>query len=236
MRLLCLETATSAAAVSLVDKDRVLAEVVASTDRHHTESLLPAASAVLEAAGWKVADLEGVVVDIGPGLFTGLRVGVTTARSLAMAAGISIIAVTSLEVLANDPATVGAEQVLSIVDARRGELFIQTFEGPFGDRRAVGSPEIVTPEALVDDVSSWDLSQKICCVGDGALRHRDALQGLGSVHLAEVVIPSPGVAGRLAMTKAFSDPVSVVPLYLRDPDAVANFTVAHSTAPPSSGS
>jgi tRNA threonylcarbamoyladenosine biosynthesis protein TsaB len=229
MKLLCLETATSAAAVSLVDESGVHGEVIASTDRHHTESLLPAATVLLAEAGWSLGDLDAVVVDIGPGLFTGLRVGVTTARSLAMAAGLGLIAVTSLEVLADDPVVTGADRVVSIVDARRGELFVQTFTGPAGDRRATDGPSIVTPEALLGLVGSLASAQPVVCVGDGALRHREALGGLGAVTLAEVAVPSPGVAGRLAMTRSLVDPVSVIPLYLRDPDAVVNFTVAHST-------
>ena len=133
MRLLGLETATTAAVVALIDGDSTR-ELVATTDRRHTETLLPAVSTVLAEAGL------AVVIDVGPGLFTGLRVGVSSARSLAAAAGIPLFSVTSLEVLAADPRTPEDGTVLSIVDARRGEVFVQCFTGPRSSRRAMAPP------------------------------------------------------------------------------------------------
>ena len=87
MKLLALETATTAGAVALSVDGHLVGELVTTTHREHAETLLPGAAALLAEAGLSPAELDAVVVDLGPGLYTGLRVGVSTARSLAMAAG-----------------------------------------------------------------------------------------------------------------------------------------------------
>ena len=229
MKLLALETATAAGAVALVLDGTVAAEIVTTTTRQHTETLLPAAVKLLAGVGLVVGDLDAVVVDVGPGLFTGLRVGVATARSLALSAGIGLEAVTSLEVLAADPATEGASSVIALVDARRGEVFAQHFAVTGDQRHPRGEPAVLRPDAL----GAWAVSVepeagRLVIVGDGAVRYAEAAQVLGGEILSSVTIPSPGVAALLVERRGRRGPApeSVVPLYLRDPDAVANFTVA----------
>ena len=105
MKLLCIETATPAGAVAIVVDGTVLGERVVTNDRQHTETIIPATKELLGGAELTPGDLDGIVVDVGPGLFTGLRVGIATARSLAFATGTVLYPVSSLEVLANDPAS-----------------------------------------------------------------------------------------------------------------------------------
>ena len=219
---LVLETATTAAAVAVLDDAEILAERVASDDRHHTESLLPAAAELLGSHGLSVNRVGRVVVDVGPGLYTGLRVGLATARSLASARGIGLIGLTSLEILAADPRVAQHDRVTAIVDARRGEVFAQCFEIVGSRPTAAGEPMVLRPEALAERLAERDV-----LVGDGAVRYADVLGAQGAT-IVDLTMPSPGVAGRLAAVAAIppSDPHGVVPLYLRDPDAVANFTVA----------
>lgn len=225
MRLLGLETATTAALVALLDGD-TRRELVATTDRRHTETLLPAASALLAEAGHTVADLDGVVIDVGPGLFTGLRVGVSTARSLAAAAGLPLFSVTSLEVLAADPRTPDDGTVVAIVDARRGEVFVQCFRGPREWRRPEAPPIVCRPDELTALVAG--LAGEVVAVGDGARRYGDVLMSRGIEVVEAIEFPSALVACRLVREEARSPrPIDeVVPLYLRDPDAIANFTIA----------
>jgi tRNA threonylcarbamoyladenosine biosynthesis protein TsaB len=227
MRLLALETATPAGAVALRAEGRSLGEVVTTTSREHTETLLPGALELLGAAGLSLASLDAIVVDVGPGLFTGLRVGVATARSLAMAVGVGVIGVSSLEVLAADPALGEATEVLSVVDARRGEVFAQRFSGSGPARRAIRDPVVLAPEQL-GTLLEAPAGAVLTAVGDGALRYQDLLEALGVEVLGSVTLPSPAVAAALAEGRGQPPlpPASVVPLYLRDPDAVANFHVA----------
>ena len=219
MRLLALETATPAGAVALRVDGRSLGEVVTTTSREHTETLLPGATELLDAAGLSLSALDAIVVDVGPGLFTGLRVGVATARSLAMAVGIGVIGVTSLEVLAADPTLGDATEVLAVVDARRGEVFAQRFSGTGTDRRAVAEAAVLVPERLGSLLEAGS-GATITAVGDGATRYREQLEALGARVLDSVTLPSPAVAAALAEERGLPplSPESVVPLYLRDPD------------------
>ena len=223
MITLVLETATTAAAVALLDDGELLAEMVASDDRHHTESLLPAAAELLGGLGLSVGQIDRVIVDVGPGLFTGLRVGLATARSLAVARGIGLIGLTSLEILAADPRVEAETHVTAVVDARRGEVFAQRFVVGGVRPEPVGDPLVITPTGLAERLAGTSG----VLVGDGALRYADILGSTGAT-IVELAMPSPGVAGQMADAASITpvDPVVVVPLYLRDPDAVANFTVA----------
>lgn len=218
---LALETATPAAAVAVVIDGHVAAEEVASTDRHHTEALLPCAQRLLGGLGISPSELGGVVVDVGPGLFTGLRVGVATARSLAAASGLGIVGLSSLAILATDPSVAGAEEVCCVVDARRGEVFAQSFAaGPEG-RVAIDEARVLAPEALAAELAGSGRA----VVGDGALRHAELFAGL---EVSTVAHPSPAVAGIMADSGRHGavEPAALLPIYLRDPDAVANFRVA----------
>lgn len=221
MILLAFETATTAAAVAVLRDGEVVGEVVASNDRHHTESLLPAAAQLLGSIGASPNEIDAVVVDVGPGLFTGLRVGVATARSLAVARGLPLVGLSSLEILASDSAIEDDELVTAVVDARRGEVFAQTFGLQGGVRQAVDAPRVLSPADLAAELAN----EPRTLVGDGAARHAEAFS---SHRIVDVVIPSPAVAGLMAVKRSLPgiDPTMVVPLYLRDPDAVANFTVA----------
>ncbi|MEI8051695.1 MAG: tRNA (adenosine(37)-N6)-threonylcarbamoyltransferase complex dimerization subunit type 1 TsaB [Actinomycetes bacterium] len=229
MKLLCLETATSAAAVALVVDGVRIAEEIPSTQRHHTETLMASVASILDAAGMSLRSLDGIVVDIGPGLFTGLRVGLATARSLAATTEVALYCTTSLEALAADPRAHEFDSVLSVVDARRGEVFVQAFGGSVnGVRESIGAPALVTPEILA--AMGTQLVGSAALVGDGALRYAAMVSGVTVIE--DVIVPSPASAGVLVERdrRAPVDPMVALPLYLRDPDAVANFTVAAQVA------
>lgn len=228
MKLLALESATSAGAVALVVDGTVRDERIATTTREHTETLLPTIAALLADAGMRPQDLDAIVIDVGPGLFTGLRVGVATARSLAASSGCSLVAMSSLEILAADPRAGDASTVISLVDARRGEVFAQAFTRSDHEIRACDVPRVLRPEHLGEWAKSLLLSDDECVVvGDGAQRYGDAASAIGVVQ-ETITIPSPAVAAQLAEARALvgSAPETVLPMYLRDPDAVANFAVA----------
>jgi tRNA threonylcarbamoyladenosine biosynthesis protein TsaB len=221
MKLLAFETATTAGAVALRSEGVTLGEVVTTTERLHTETLLPAALGLLKEADLDLSDLDAIVVDRGPGLFTGLRVGVATARSLASATGASLEAVTSLEVLARDPKADGAGRVLCALDAARGEVFVQIFKGG----RSLLGPAVLRPEA----VGPWcEAEGPLDLVLGGAMDRYGEVLGTLAADIASLSIPSPAVAAAIVEERGLrhEDPTLVVPLYLRDPDAVANFTVA----------
>jgi len=200
--LLAIETATDMVGAALLRDDGGGAERMHLGGRAHAELLAPAIEEVCALSGCTVADLDVVAVDIGPGLFTGLRVGVATAKALAQALGIGVLGVGSLDVLAAAAggAAAGGEgpvgAIAAVVDARRGEVFVAAYRfdraggpDPVPGRSAdvpvdpqsvrLDRVEPMAPEAAVD----WLLEVAadagvVTVVGDGAVRYRPLL----SVH------------------------------------------------------
>lgn len=195
----------------------VLAEQRISTDRRHAEELTPMIVAALAEASGRagrsidINDVDRFAVDVGPGRFTGLRVGLATVRTLAFASGTTVTGVSSLEALA--AAHPGAT-VTAVIDARRAEVFQQRFVvAASGVPQALGTPLVGDPAAFVDQVASDDL-----VVGDGADRYGD-LYGTRRLPGRE---PSPTVIAALAAGRPGVDGHLVVPQYLRDADVQIN--------------
>jgi tRNA threonylcarbamoyladenosine biosynthesis protein TsaB len=223
VQLLAFDTATPATAVALALPDgRVL------TRRHepgegerpgHMAELLPLAQALLAEAGIAWPALDRLAVGVGPGTFTGLRIGVATARALAHAHDIPLVPVSTLRSLAagaegQDPA--GAP-VLAVLDARRGEAFAAAWGT---GEQALLPPAALTPDALVQAVSA--LPSAPLAVGDGALRFRQQLEAAGAVVPADGSLlhrVDAAVHCRLAAVQEPAARDAVLPTYLRLPDA-----------------
>jgi len=177
----------------------------------HARELMPAIADVMERADVDYTDLNAVAVGVGPGTFTGLRIGVATARALAHANGLRVHGISSLEALAHG---IEAELRLPLIDAKRGELFAALYEG--GEER--WPPFAATPEALVERLRKDALT--VTAAGDGSLRFRDQLEAGGIV-----VGPAGSHAVRalhicrLAARVPASSPDAILPNYLREPDA-----------------
>ena len=140
--LLALETATDLVGAAPCDRDGGVAERSHLGGRAHAELLAPAIEEVCALSGCTLADVDAVAVDVGPGLFTGLRVGVATAKALGQALGLGVLGVSSLDVLAAGaveaaPVT-GRARVVAVVDARRGEVFAAAYALRPGRRRPDG--------------------------------------------------------------------------------------------------
>ena len=184
----------------------------------HARQLLPLASALLDRAGLHFADVERIGVGVGPGTFTGLRIGVATARALAQGSGAQVAAVSTLRALA--AATDHHGPVLAVLDARRGEAFAAAY-APGGEELL--APVAVRPEALAGLVEDRpEPPADWLAVGDGALAFRDQLEP------AAIAVPADGHPShrvsavaicRLASTSAPVARDALVPDYVRLPDA-----------------
>jgi len=235
--------------VALVRADGGSAERIHEGGRAHAELLVPAIEEVCAVSGCTVAQVDRIAVDIGPGLFTGLRVGVATAKALAQALGIGVLGVSSLDVLAAATAgrigPGGDGPVVSVVDARRGEVFAAAYRfdraGDPGDRRPgpidPGSVrddrlEPIDPEALV----AWLLilgeeAGPVTVVGDGAVRYRRLLSANPSLDLGwaeELAAPPPLTLADLARRRLAAGIRAVsagelLPDYRRPADARINW-------------
>jgi len=219
--LLAIETATPRCSVALGDEGGVLASSSVNRDRRHVEALVPAIAAACRAAGVALEDLDALAVDVGPGLFTGMRVGIATAQGLALALGVPIHPVSSLDVLAH-PLRHAGRPVAAVVDARRGEVFVSLHHHGV----ALTAPSTTAPDAVAEELATHGLC---LATGDGAVRHRDVLEAAGLVEVV-AAMPSAEAALELALAARAAgvpglDPADVEARYLRRPDARANFTV-----------
>lgn len=233
--LVAIETATETVGVAVRTVAGVQAELTLAGRRRHVETLTPALEHLLEQLDLVPRDLGVIGVDIGPGLFTGLRVGVAAAKGLAQALGIGLVGATSLDILTAGAAEAGLRGlILSCVDARRGEVFAAVHEVDVvgvapGVRLA---PGLFAPAELVAALDEF-AGETVHAVGDGALRYADVLRAVPGTDpdAPGLAFPPPGtllnmVQARLDAGKPPDEPAAVVPLYMREADAVANFARA----------
>jgi tRNA threonylcarbamoyl adenosine modification protein YeaZ len=203
--LLGLDTATPAVTVALHDGGQPLAQLVTVDSHRHAELLAPAIAKVVADAGASPHDLTGVVVGVGPGPYTGLRVGLVTARVLGAALGIPVYGLCSLDVIAADVVTGG--DFLVATDARRRELYWACYDST--GRRTVG-PEVSRP-ALIP-VSG------LPAAGEGPMLYPEVLpDGLGPAYPAAATLCRIAVAA-LKADDAGERLLPPEPLYLRRPD------------------
>ena len=230
-----IETATETVGVAVRTPDGVEAEFALSGRRRHVETLTPALEHLLDQVGLVPGDLGVIAVDIGPGLFTGLRVGVAAAKGLALALDIGVVCATSLDVLTAAAAEVAPRGlVLACVDARRGEVFAAARELD-QDGRTVAeplAPALWAPGELAAAIDRL-AGAPVYAVGDGAQRYGDVLAQAAGVHIVTPALsfPPPSTLLRVALARlergeAPVDAASVVPLYMREADAKSNYVQA----------
>jgi tRNA threonylcarbamoyladenosine biosynthesis protein TsaB len=212
MRVLAIETSTSLASVALVEGGRLVLARAHERPKQSAERLLPMIAEVLAEAGWQKADLERLGVSVGPGSFTGLRVGIACAQGLALGLGIPLLGVTSLRALARAvPASVPGVRC-PLLDARRREVFA----GGYAD--TAGCPEVLAPLAVLASAARESLSAQlpgpVVWIGSGA-----SLAGIEpSFASPETLEPSAHAVGLLAEELDPAD-CPPVPVYVRDAGA-----------------
>ena len=209
MLILALDASTPVTTVALARENgrEVLAEI-SVTARGASETLLPAVHAALELAGEDLGSVERVLAGVGPGTFTGIRIAAATARALSAGTGIPLSKNSTLDALAA-PARSYSGDVLAVLDARRGQVFARRYSeaGP------TTGIYCLTPEEL--SVEGGPL-----VVGDGAVRYRGALSGLGRIPPEDSPLHRVTAVGHVI--SADLSPVSpdeLVPIYVREPDA-----------------
>jgi tRNA threonylcarbamoyladenosine biosynthesis protein TsaB len=214
VNVLGLDTSTDASTACVLREDGEHFEIVTEPgSRAHARELMPAAAAVMERAGLDWGDLQAIAVGIGPGAYTGLRIGIATARALAQATGLELRPVSSLAALARG---IRDELALPLIDARRGELFAALY----GQGEERWPAFAATPAAVAERVNAEGISP--LAAGNGSVRFRGVLEAAGirvepdgsrahevrALHVCELaagVSPAP--------------PEAVLPDYLRVPDA-----------------
>lgn len=222
--VLALESATSVVGCAVGGAGGALAAAWSARGRRHAESLAPQIEFVTRQAGVALGELAAIAVDVGPGLYTGLRVGVTTAMTMAHALHIPVVEVASTDVIAEE---VGpqASRIDVAIDARRGEVFHAAYEPDGGALSRISDPAVVTPAELRSILGA--VGGTVVLAGDGAQAHPDVLGVGAGVRHADVVHPRADVLVRMAAARLGAGdttaPELVRPRYLRRPDAVAKW-------------
>jgi tRNA threonylcarbamoyladenosine biosynthesis protein TsaB len=241
------DTSTSATAVALRLADRRAIEArddpLAGAHPGHATRLLEMAEELLAGAGVAWRELDRIAVGLGPGTFTGLRVGIATARGLAQSLAVELVGVSSLRALAREAlaedgagaqalaAHASAGAVLSVIDARRGEAFAAAYaSGEAGAPRELTSPRAIAPAGLADVLAEAEQVGGVpeprhsgwLAVGDGAVRFREQLESAGAVvapdgsplhRLHAVAVCELGVLEHPVLVQ------EILPDYRRRPDA-----------------
>lgn len=223
MLLLAIDTATAQVGVAIGDDGDVLSEVRIVGGRRHAEQLAPAIQFVTRESGVELDQLAAIAVGIGPGLFTGLRVGVTTATVMAQALHVPVIDVPSLDLVAY-PLRHVDRMIVTALDARRGEVFHARYRPVPGGVQRDGSYCVGTVAALVAELEAG--GEEVLLAGDGVALHREEFATLERSELAGPQFAAPSVAALVELATArfereqFSPPWEVRPMYLRESDAV----------------
>jgi len=213
--LLAIDTATSAITVALHDGESVLAESSTLDARRHGERLAPGIVEVLARAGRTAADVSAVVAGTGPGPFTGLRVGLVTARTFAFARGIPVFGVCSLDALAHqawrgDVTGLGKSCVVA-TDARRKEVYWARYDITTCGVVRRGEPMVAKAETILEEVRGLPV------VGRGGLLYAESF----GPRLGPLDVSAGALADLAARTLAAGEKLPAAdPMYLRRPDAI----------------
>lgn len=224
MKLLTIQTATPAGSVALTDGRRLLGELFLDVRRPHGEWLLGIVDQLLGRAGMTANDLDGFGVTIGPGSFTGLRVGLATVKGLALATGRPVAGVSTLRTLAMQ-APHAAMPVCALLDARKKEVYAGAFAWQDGLPRALAPERVLPPERLLGEVAGPTLF-----IGDGATVYRTLIArqlGPGAHFLPAVYEPPRAAHAALLALELFEagearPAAEVNPVYIRPSEAELN--------------
>ena len=226
MIILGIETATLQVGCAIGAQEGVLGSFHAARGRHHAETLTPAIQFTCAQARIGLSEVSTVAVDIGPGLFTGLRVGIATGKAMAMALRVPMIGLSSLDLLAY-PVRWSSRLIVPVIDARRGEIFWAYYRQVSGGVQRMSEYKVGKAEDLAADLMAH--KEEALLVGDGSIRYADAFIDLENIETAGLgnAYPSAAALVELAQPRAlredFIQPSELKPLYLRKSDAEINW-------------
>jgi tRNA threonylcarbamoyladenosine biosynthesis protein TsaB len=217
--ILGIETSTPQASVAIGSEQGVVASALVSRGAGPNEFLLPAIRFCLDEAGLGFRNLGGIAVSLGPGLYTGMRIGVATAKALAQTLSVPIVGMASLDLLAYD-VRYSPRTICAVLDARRNEVFHAFYRPSPGGIQRMTEYRVERPERLVVGIDSRP--EEVLIVGSGMLLYRDLFEELASI--AELgtmshAFPDARALVELALPRIYREDFDALddikPLYLR---------------------
>lgn len=223
--ILAIENSTLCGSVALVSGDLCLCEFSLLSRMTHSKRLLGSIDSIMQNCGIGWADLDGIAISLGPGSFTGLRIGLTTAKGLAMAADLPLIGVSSLDGLAAQ-LPYAENLICSMLDARKKEVYAAFYRAQGDKVKRMSDYLAVTPQKLAKQ-----MAEPVILIGDGAELYANFFrERLGEQALfapAQLIQAKASAIGLLAISKwqsnDFLDTASAVPIYVRPSDAEIHF-------------
>ena len=222
MKILAVDTSTSLGTIALVDGPVVRAELALNVSATHNQRLLPGIHRLLTDVGWPLEDLDGLAIGLGPGSFTGLRIGMSVMKGLAFATGKPLAGVPTLDALAANVAVV-PWTICPVMDARKDEVYTALYRGGEGHELERLTPyRLMKPQSLAEFITG-----KTVLLGDGLLRYGDVLAaGLGDrlvrapAHLNAVRGAAIGWLAMERLHRGLAEEISTcTPLYVRPSEA-----------------
>ncbi len=224
MKLLAMDTSGPVCGVAVMDGEKVLSEYTAQNRHTHSANLMPMIEEALRSAGQTLAEMDAIAVVTGPGSFTGVRIGVATAKGLAHGSGKPCIGVNAMEALSRSAGAFDGV-ICPTQDARAGQVYGAAFCN--GERLLPDAPMKLEDYLEALRAAAPEADSRFLFVGDGAAVHRDRIRE----YLGERAVFAPGylsylrpsAAGKLAMEKGEeTDYLSLKEYYLRPPNAEKN--------------
>ncbi len=219
MLVLGIETSTPQTSVAIGSEQGVVASALVSRGASYNEFLLPAIRFCLDEAGLGFRNLGGVAVSLGPGLYSGMRVGVATGKALAQSLSVPIVGMASLDLLAYE-VRYSPKPICAVLDARRSEVFNAFYRSSPGGIQRMTEYRVERPEQLATTLGAWP--REVLLVGAGALLYREVFEDLGArVEIGTMghSFPDARALVELALPRMFREDFDSLddlkPLYLR---------------------
>lgn len=216
MIILGMDTCSANAAVAVMNDKKLIGEFVISNDRTHSQVIMPLVDDMLKKCGLDISDIDVFAVSVGPGSFTGLRIGMATVKTLAQFCKKPIIGVSSLDSLYENCALFDGI-VCPIIDARHGEVYNALYK----DGKRITDYRVVSVDRLIEQLNG----QKVCFCGDGVLTYGDKLAQCTDFTVATQNISMQKASSlciaayKRAINNDFDDVYSLLPVYLRKSQA-----------------
>jgi len=221
--VLALETSTLVSSVALVTEESLVAEITLQTKLTHSERLMPHISTILEMADMTPKALSAIAISIGPGSFTGLRIGLATAKALAYALQIPVIGVPTLNALACGCSLPGL-YLAPMLDAQKGNVYQAVFEQTEAGLQQIMDTRVIDCSTALKDLAEFN--RPVVVLGEGAILHRQEIAAFGGNLIfppPHLVIPRAGSVGflgqQLLNEGVRHDVMTMEPLYIRRSEA-----------------
>jgi len=220
MKILCIDTSSSAGSIVLVCEEGVLGELYVDSTETHSARLLSGIDAVLQSANLRISGVDGFAVISGPGSFTGIRIGLTTVKGLADSLRKPVLPITSFEAWVEKQDDLQGI-LIPLIPAGRGEVYARVYERRGSELRVLSDGMVGEVASVISQISEAEVS----FMGNGANQYREIIEGSGRakwrIFVTDLFLGQPmaRIACRRATRKEFCSAQDLVAFYLRQSDA-----------------